>query len=294
RSGATAAGWSGDRSGATIALGVAHGNTLAIVRRGQLSAAKSIANSMVSHTAMVATLLAAEGVTGPPTALEEWAGAVLGGADLSPLVAPLDEEFRIMDVSIKAYPSLASSQAAVAAAIQLHSAIADPLNEVERIDVRMADIPFVRSQVYDAERRNPATRETADHSFPFLIAAALLDGELTLRQFEHERWFDPAVRALMARMKIETDARLNRYGNASGYPCAIAVLTKDGREHLAEVPYHRGHAKNPMTAGEVAAKFNHYAAPALPESQRNSIIQQTARLETLASLQQFMPPLAAR
>jgi len=277
-----------------IALSVSHCNTLSIVRRGQLSAAKSIANSMVTHTAMVATLLAAEGVTGPPTAMEEWADAVLAGADLSALVAPLDGEFRIMEVSIKAYPSLATSQAAVAAAIQLHSAIAGPLNEVEKIDVRMADIPFVSSQVYDAERRNPTTRETADHSFPFLIAAALLDGELTLRQFEHERWFDPSVRALMGRMMIETDEGLNRYGEESGYPCAISVLTKDGREHRAEVPYHRGHAKNKMDAGEVQTKFNRYAAPALSEPQRKRIIQQMERLETLPSLQQFMPLLAAR
>ena len=51
--------------------------------------------------------------------------------------------------------------------------------------------------------RRPESRETADHSFYFLVAAALLDGELTPRQFENERWTDPAVIDLMARFICE-------------------------------------------------------------------------------------------
>ena len=101
-----------------LALSVAHSGTLRIVRRGQLSSAKSVASSMVARMAMVSTLMAAEGVTGPPTALEEWADAVRGGADLSPIIAPREGDFRILGVAIKAFPAVGTSQTAIAAALQ--------------------------------------------------------------------------------------------------------------------------------------------------------------------------------
>ena len=176
------AGWllklSPERLANAMALGISHSGTLSIVRRGQLSAAKSLASSMAARTAVTATLMAAEDVTGPPTALEEWSRATLGSADLAPMIAPLTGDYGIMSVGLKAHPCIGTAQTAVEAALRVRATLPDPLPEIERVEIRMADIPFVRSQVADQERRNPTTRETADHSFPFLVAVALLDGEL--------------------------------------------------------------------------------------------------------------------
>lgn len=267
-----------------IALSISHCNTLGIVRRGQLSAAKSVADAMVAHTAIVATMMAAEGVTGPPTALEEWSAALLGGADLSPMVAPRDGDFRMMDFAIKAYPAVGTSQAAIAAALQVRTQIADPAS-IEAIDVRMADDPWVVSQVMDPDRKDPHSRETADHSFPFLVAVALQDGEFTLRQYEGERWADPAVRSLMGRLTIGVDAELNKYGS---HPCRVRVTTKDGRELVAEVPYAPGHPNNPMSAPAVADRFHHYAAAAVPQDRREAILEQIYSLEKQPSIRELM------
>ena len=85
------------------------------------------------------------------------------------------------------------------------------MKEIKHLEVRMADTPFVRGQVEDEDRRYPTSRETADHSFYYLAAAALMDGEMTQAQFEGERWMQPTMKALMERMTIRTDASLNKY-----------------------------------------------------------------------------------
>ncbi len=273
-----------------IALSISHCGTLGIVRRGQLSAAKSVANSMVAHTAMMATLMAMEGVTGPPTALEEWSAAMLGGADLSPLIAPRDGDFRMVDFAIKAFPAIGTSQAALAATLQCRAEIKDP-DEIEGVHVWMADIPFVTSQVTDAERQDPHSRETADHSFPFLIAVALQDGEFTLRQYQGERWHDPAVRSLMARITLDVDNGLNEYGS---HPCRILLTTKGGREVVAEVPYAPGHPKNPMGPEAVAEKFHRYAAAAVPQSRRDAIVEQAYSLDKQPSVRSLMALLGSQ
>ena len=275
-----------------IALSVAHSGTLRIVRRGQLSSAKSVASSMVARMAMVCTLMAAEGLTGPPTALEEWADAVLGGADLRPIIAPRKGDFRILDVAIKAFPAVGTSQTAIAAALQARTEIEDP-DQIESVEVHMADIPSVRSQVMDApERRNPTTRETADHSFPFVTAVALRDGEFGLRQYENERWFNPAIRSLMERTTFELDAGLRQIAETGTFPCRLRVRTRDGREHLAEVDYAPGHPKNRMSPKAVKEKFHRYAAGAVPLAQREAIVGAVDRLEDMASVRDFMSLLA--
>lgn len=284
------AGWlmklSPDRLANALALGISHSGTLSIVRRGQLSAAKSIASSMAAHTAVTATLLAAEGVTGPPTALEEWSKATLGGADLAPMIAPLTGEFGIMHVGLKAHPCIGTAQTAVEAALRVRSAMPAPLPEIERVEIHMADIPFVRGQVDDQERRNPTTRETADHSFPFLVAVALLDGELTLRQFEKDRWFDPTVRALMDRMTIEPDPALNRH-LPGAFPSAVRVFDRSGKEYGEEVPYQPGHNKNFMSPAQVQAKFHRFSQ-VVPQAQRDAIIAAVDGLDAAASVR---PPM---
>ena len=275
-----------------IALSASHTGTLRIVRRGQLSSAKSIASSMGAHTGMVATAMAAEGVTGPPTALEEWAEAVLGGADLSPIIAPLDGEFAIVDVTIKAFPAVGTSQTAIAAALQVRESIDDP-DDIDRVEAHMADIPFIRSQVMDApERRIPATRETADHSFPFVIAVALRDGEFGLRQYEGRRWFDPAVRSLMDRITIGLDTTLNGATEHSSFPCRLRVWTRGGQEHTAEVAYAPGHPMNRMAEADVQRKFRLCTAGVVPESQQDAIIRAVDRLEDMDTVEDLMPLLA--
>src|SRR5207245_10591491 len=117
--------------------------------------------------ATLCSLLAAEGVTGPLAVLEGRGGlsqGLLAGADIVLLMAPLCDHFRISDVSIKAYPCIGTAQTMVAAVLEARTWITDPMKEINQIEIRMADVPFVRRQVEDEDGRRPDRRETAEQA----------------------------------------------------------------------------------------------------------------------------------
>jgi 2-methylcitrate dehydratase len=157
-----------DQLAHAAALSTMHGNTLAVVRTGQLANSKASANAMVASQAVLCALLAGEGMTGPLGVIEHPRGlstGMLAGAKLDLLTEPIGDRYRIMDSAIKAYPCIGTAQTMVAGVLQARSAIGGPVREVERIEVVMADIPIVSAQVADEQRRHPASRESADHSF---------------------------------------------------------------------------------------------------------------------------------
>jgi len=282
-----------DQLAHALALSAAHGNTLAEVRSGQLSNAKAMANGFVAMQATLCALLAAEGVTGPMTVLEGRRGlnrGLLAGGDLNLLAEPIRERFRISDVGIKPYPCIGTAQTMIAAVLQLRAGIADPVNEVKRIAVRMADVPLVSGQVEDQDRRFPTSRETADHSFYFLVAVALADGELTQRQFDNERWLQPAMKSLMERLTIRTDAALNQYTPGS-YPAVVEMTLENGERRAAEVIFPKGHPQNPMSRAEVEAKFRSCARAALSEDRQARIISLVYDLDRLTDVSGLLKEL---
>jgi 2-methylcitrate dehydratase len=276
-----------------MAISAAHGNTLSAVRSGQLSGAKNLANAMVASHAVLATLLAKHGLTGPAEILEGPRGlakAVCAGADLSPLVRPAAPPFRIMDVSIKAYPCIGTAQTTVAAAVQARSTISDPLNDIRSISIRMADIPFVKRQLEDIERRYPRTRETADHSFYYLTAAGILDGDVSVEGFKKERWMDADMKAMMERISIRADDRLNVHVPGT-FPCVLELTTQNGEIKTVEMIRAPGSVKNRMTQAEVEAKFRNSCGVALPKTQQDDVIRQVMKLEKLDSVVALMKNL---
>jgi 2-methylcitrate dehydratase len=283
-----------DQLANAMALSAAHGNTLSAVRSGQLSNAKAMANAFVAYQGTLCSLLASRGTTGPLAIFEGKGGldkAFLAGADLNLLMKPIEDSFRISDVSIKAYPCIGTSQAMVAGVIQARQEFVDPVKEVKHLEIRMADTPFVRGQVEDKDRRYPTSRETADHSFYYLAAAALMDGEMTQAQFEDERWTQPAMKSLMERMTILTDASLNKYTPGS-FPCVLRLTLMNGESRTVEVFHPKGHPKNRMSSAEVEGKFRGCARRVLSDSQQTKIISVVRDLDKLTNVSELMNHLA--
>jgi len=97
-----------------IALSLARSATSAIVRYGEMSAAKSLANALVAQNGVQAALLARHGVTGPLEVMDHARGmkAVFPHLDVEALVAPFPAESYIMKSHVKAYPCVGTAQAA--------------------------------------------------------------------------------------------------------------------------------------------------------------------------------------
>lgn len=276
-----------------IAISAAHNNTLAAVRFGQLSAAKNLANAIVAANGALATILAKHGLTGPPDIFESQHGlanVVFSGADFTRLLQPVTPSYRIMKVNIKAYPCIGTAQTLVAAAVRAHAQVDHPDKDIESVQIRMADIPFVNRQLEDVERRYPRTRETADHSFYYLAAAGLLDGTISVEGFERERWLDDDMKAMMARISISADKRLNVHVPGT-FPCVLEFTDRRGKQKTVEMIHAPGSAENRMTPAQVEAKFRNCCGETLPKKRQEKIIGQVMDLEKLDSVAALMKNL---
>jgi 2-methylcitrate dehydratase len=282
-----------------LALSGARAPTPLAVRHGAISAAKSFANALVAQNGMQAAMLARHGVTGPLDLMENPFGLrpVFSKTEaLAALTSPMPQDSYIMRANIKAYPCLATGQAIVAAGIELNRQVGSALNgdmsRLRHIRVAMADMPFLRRQKDDPGRIDPTSREAADHSFNFLAAVAVLDGEFGLAQFENERWNDPQVRAVMARLEIAVDGQLNARSPGS-FPCRIEARCDDGSMLVADIPDPPGFSRHGLDADAVTGKFNAVTAAHLDAGSRARIIEAVMALDRSPSCADLSRALAA-
>jgi 2-methylcitrate dehydratase len=215
-----------------LAIATAKGYVLKQVRRGTISAMKATANALVARDGVLAAQLARAGLSGPPEVFEGEAGLfkALGleetAGALEALTAP--PEWMITHASIKPFPGLGTSQAAVHAAVTLtrtHGRFAP--GDIARVAVRLVDSDYTRDYRLIEERRRPQSRETADHSIQYLVSQALLDGDVTPSHYERETWTDDGVRAVMAVTEIVADPVLTA-SPGSAFPAVVEVERTDG------------------------------------------------------------------
>jgi len=198
----------------------------------------------------------------------------------------------IMRSAIKVFPCFAGGQSAVAAGIALHRLIGGNVDQLKTIRVMLADLPIARRWLADPGRIDPRSREAADHSLHFLIAVALSDGALGLRQFDNARWNDAKIRALMARLDITIDAELTRRAG-DAYPCAIHATGHDGQPYAVEILEPAGFSPNGLDMPTVLDKFASVTERHLAPGRRNRIVDAVMALDKAMSCDGLMQLLAA-
>jgi 2-methylcitrate dehydratase len=142
----------------------------------------------------------------------------------------------------------------------------------------------------DPEKWHPRTRETADHSFPYAVAVALLDGTVTLQSFGPKRLNDAALQALMQKVRVvEQEEFKGWYPQAM--PTRVSVRTAMGKEYVKQVDFPLGHPRNPMSDREVEEKFRALAAGKLDRAQAGKVIDLVWKLDRLKDIGSLMPLL---
>jgi 2-methylcitrate dehydratase len=281
--------------GQALALSGARAITPLAVRHGDISGAKNIANALVAQNGMQATILARHGMTGPLDLFENQHGlkSVFPGINwMESITAPLPADSYIMGCHMKAYPCLATGQSIVHAGLDIHRRAGGDVERLKHVRVAIADTPSLRRQKDDPGRVDPQSREAADHSFNFLAAVSLVDGWFGLAQFENERWNDPKIRAVMARLEIICDASLNPRA-PGGFPCAMNASTQDGKTYLSEVLDPPGFSRAGLDPKAVLDKFNSITGDRLGVSTRNRIVDAAMGLDRAASCADLVGALAA-
>lgn len=263
--------------------GVAN-NAMRKTRVGKISMWKACASANAARNAVFAAYLARRGMEGPFDVFEGQFGfweLVSGPFEFGPLGGEGGEPYRIMESSLKSLPVEYNAITAIEAAVELRGQIPS-IDEIAKIHVETFDA-CVEMIAGDPDKWNPTTRETADHSLPYAVAVALLDGEVTGDSFEKERIAEPRLFDLMQKVTVKGNAEMSAmYPGA--IPNEISIELNSGKVLRARADYPRGHAKNPMTDAEVEAKFRSLALPHLPEAKTDRILSTLWKLEELPDL----------
>jgi 2-methylcitrate dehydratase len=273
-----------------LSLAVVPNLPLAVTRVGELSMWKGCAAACATRAGIFAAQLAQEGMTGPAEPFDGprglWDQAVGQPVALEQLGGGR-EPFRITATSFKFFPSQIHTQGPIGLALELHAQV--PAAEIAAVRIRTYR-SAVRSAATDPQKWDPQTRETADHSIPFLVATAFQDGAVTPASFAPERIQNPALRQLMSKMTIEEDLEFTQ-----AFPeelnCWMEITSTSGHRFTAETAYPKGHRQNPLSDAELEAKLRHLAVGTLSEPQCRKALAQLWSLEHAPNLRQLFDSL---
>jgi 2-methylcitrate dehydratase len=246
-------------------------------RAGELAMWKGCATATAAKAGLFAAQLAKEGMTGPTAAFEGRHGLgeqVTGAFEIGAL-GGRDRPFAIERTNFKFFATEYHAQAPLAMALTLRGKVR--VEEIDAVDVRI--YAMAHSEIgSEPAKWDPRTRETADHSLPYMLAVALRDGRVTPASFEPERYLDPSLRPLMARIRVAEHEEFTRRFPQE-LPSQIDVLTRSGQRFTERAEYPKGHARNPMTDADVESKFRDLAAGALGPEGVDAALAALWRLE---------------
>ena len=280
-------GLSKDQMANAISLATSSHITLEQVRRGQISHWKGCALANASRNAIFAAMLASKGMTGPNEVFEGNDGFMNATGVTFELrsLAGTGQPYRIMSARIKAFPSGYFSQSAIEAVLELRPRISS-IDDIK--EVRLQTFPSGHQVMGSSEANwKPETRETADHSLPFVMAIALMEGGLEIRHYDQGYYKHPDVRALMQKISV-------RIGDepAAAWPNVplniVDIETRSGEVISTKVAYHLGHFKRLMSDKEQERKFRPMAEALLPKSQTDGLLACLRRLEHVERISELI------
>jgi 2-methylcitrate dehydratase len=269
------------KMGNAIALAAIPNMALEQTRTGELSMWKGCAAANAARNGVFAAQLAKEGLTGPAQAIEGKWGLwhPLGKFQWQPF-GGRGGPFRIAGTHIKYFPAVVHAQTPITVALELYGKV-----RPEEIEAVAIDSYWVAERYLDRGNAlwHPATRETADHSIPYCVAAALLDGKITESSFSARRIRDPRIRALIERTTMREDPAFTRR-HPQEWPCRIELTLRGGGKRVAEAPYFKGHARRPLSDAEIEEKFRGLAEEPLGKKRADAVLSAAWKLEKLGDV----------
>lgn len=253
---------------------------LRVTRSGNLSNWKGLAYPNMAYGATSAAFLAKRGVTGPMEVFEGKGGlmdAITGKFELDWSHENLEV---VLKTNIKKYNAEFHAQTAMEAALDLRSQQKVNPADIKTVSVDIFDVAYnIIGGGNDENKQHVKTKEEADHSLPYMIAVALIDGEVTPAQYEPKRILKQDVQDLLKMVTIRPDKAISdRFPEEM--PCSIQIELNDGKKLSIEKHDYEGFYTHPMPWETVVAKFNTLASPYASEVQRTAIVDAVAHLET--------------
>lgn len=194
---------------------------------------------------------------------------------------------RVAQVTMKRWPVGSRAQSAIQAALAARANVSD----VGRIkEVRVSCDPSAYEHLVRSRQEpwHPISRETADHSLPYIVATAVLDGYVRSDSFAPSRVLDKARQTFLQKVKVAPAApQAGRGEVAAGYAAVyttrVEIESADGTvSGEADIP--PGHPDRRFSTADLEAKLRESASADLDTEALAEILWSVDRLDSVRGL----------
>ncbi len=266
-------------------------NALRVTRTGRLSHWKGLAYPNLAANGLRAVFLARAGLTGPLEVFEGNKGFMEAIAGPFTIDWAHEDLERVTRTILKRHNAEIHSQTAIDATLELRRQHAIQGSHVRHVDLETFGVAFkIIGGGEEGDKGVVRTKEQADHSLPYLIAVALLDGCVLPQQFVPERILRPDVQGLLPRISVHAnDAYSARFPDAM--PSRVTITLDNGQRFEREVVAYPGLGAPAMSWDVVRRKFDQLTEPYTTPALRDEIAAAIQRVESV-DVADLMKPLA--
>ncbi len=271
-----------------IGISGSHSHTIGCPTAGKLTMMKNTVDPMAVQAGVFAALMAKEGYTGTEAVIEGKEGFMdVFGPDWDEdiLTDDLGGTFRIQQCSMKAFPTEALTHTHLTAVLKIvneHNIDPEMIDEVVVTTIaRACDILF------DPHKYEPNSRETADHSLPYCLAAAIVDRRISVSSFTDEKLNDPLIRDIITKIKGEASEEFEKIFPEK-QPSRVVIGLKDGQKYSQYLEYPKGDPREPMTDEDIERKFRSLSDGILASDRQDEIRDAIYNIEKLKDVRDFM------
>ncbi len=276
-----ALGLSVEKTANAIAISGTALNALRVTRTGRLSHWKGLAYPYTAFGATHAAFLAMRGITGPLEVFEGNKGfmdAIAGKFEIDWSKENLE---RVTRTILKKYNAEIHSQTAIEGILELKAEYAFSAEDISNIDIETFDVAFnIIGGGEEGAKTDVRTKEEADHSLPYMVAVAVLDGQVMPDQYKPGRILRDDVQRLLRKVSVRPHEDYSRRF-PDEMPCRLVVHLRDGRVVEKEKQDYEGFFTRPMSWEKVVAKFDRLSSPYVKAKLRGEIVEAVAKLESL-------------
>jgi 2-methylcitrate dehydratase len=277
-------------------------------RRGDLTMWKRFNGSDAVRNALQACLLASVGVEGavrPFTGKLGFVAKLANKEDPVPVLRdrlqPGKAPVRVAETFMKRWPVGSLGQSAIQAALAARAKLGGDIAGIKQVRIFSEEGAYEHLVKIRQAPYAPISRETADHSLPSIVAAAVLDGVVTTASFAPPRVLDPArQRFLKDKVTAAPDPALGTLASgkakraADGYLSRVEIETEDGRLIVGEAKPFPGHPRTPFSDADLEAKLRENVEPVAGAAHAGKLAALLLSVEKLGQVRELTALLAVR
>jgi 2-methylcitrate dehydratase len=267
--------------------------TMGAVTAGKLTMMKNTVDPMATQSGVLAVLLAEKGYTGPEHVIDGKEGlAHCYGPEwrLNILTDGLGESWRITQCGMKFFPTEALTHTPISAVLDIVKSNSLKPSDIAKVQIR--SLARAADILSDPSKYDPHTKETADHSLPYVVAAAIVDRQVTPAQFEMKRLMDPEIRAQLQKIEVVADPEVEKVFPAL-QRVIVNIMATDGSVFSKQLDFPKGDPRNPLSDAEIEEKFSALAEGVLSPPAQKRVIDAVWNLEKVGSVSKLMALMKA-